>query len=108
MNNIKLGLICGLAFGVLDIIPMIFTGFPTAAIAGAFFSRFAIGFLICNVFLPVPAWLKGLIVAVLISLPDAIITEAYAPILGTGVVGGLIIGWIAGKFGRSNLNYANV
>jgi len=107
MNNIKLGLICGLAFGIIDVIPMIFVGFPMVAIIGAFLNRFAIGFLICNVKLPTPAWLKGLIVALMISLPDAIITEAYAPILGTAVVGGLIIGWIASKFGRNEVDYAN-
>ena len=99
MNRIVLGIICGLAFGLLDSVPMAFTGFPGTAVAGAFFSRIAIGFLIPNVILPIPAWLKGLIVALLISLPDAIITEAYAPILGTAVIGGLIIGWIAGKYG---------
>jgi hypothetical protein len=107
MNNVKLGLMCGLVFGIIDIVPMIFTGFPMTAIVGAFLSRFAIGFLICNVKLPTPAWLKGLIVALMISLPDAVITEAYAPILGIAVVGGLIIGWVAGKFGRE-LVYANV
>jgi hypothetical protein len=107
MNRIPLGVICGLAFGILDIIPMIFMGFPLAAILGAFFNRLAIGFLICNVALPVPAWLTGLIVALLISLPDAIITEAYGPILGTAVVGGLIIGWIAGKYGKHTGEYVN-
>ena len=108
MNRIKLGLSCGLAFGVIDIIPMIFMGFPMAAIVGAFLNRFAIGFLICNVKLPTAAWLKGLIVALMISLPDAIITEAYVPILGTAIIGGLIIGWISGKFGRDKASYANV
>jgi hypothetical protein len=35
----------------------------------------------------------------LLSLPDAIITKAYAPILILGAVGGLIIGVIVGKWG---------
>jgi hypothetical protein len=37
---------------------------------------------------------------ILRSLPDAIITKAFAPILATGVVGGVIIGWIVAKYGR--------
>ena len=35
-----------------------------------------------------------------IGKDDAIITKAAAPILGTGALGGLIIGWIAGRFGH--------
>ena len=100
MNRVLLGLICGLAFGIIDIIPMYFAEFNNLAIAGAFLNRFAIGFLICVVRLPLPAWLSGLLVALLVSLPDAIITEAYIPILTSGIIGGLIIGWIAGRFGE--------
>jgi hypothetical protein len=36
---------------------------------------------------------------VLLSLPDAIITKAYAPILILGAVGGVVIGLIVGKWG---------
>ena len=61
-------------------------------------SRFAIGFLIPLVDLGIPGWTRGLIVGLLISLPDAIITKAYAPILIAGALGGAIIGWLAGKF----------
>jgi len=35
----------------------------------------------------------------LLSLPDAIITKTYAPILILGAVGGVIIGLIIGKWG---------
>jgi hypothetical protein len=41
----------------------------------------------------------GLIFGVLLSLPDAIITKAFAPILILGAVGGTIIGLIVGKWG---------
>lgn len=44
--------------------------------------------------LPVPGWANGLIFGLLLSLPDAIITKAYAPILGLGAIGGLEIGII--------------
>ena len=58
----------------------------------AFARRFAIGFLIPLVALPVLGVLKGALVGLLISLPDAIVTKAYAPILAVGVIGGAIIG----------------
>lgn len=49
------------------------------AILGAFLDRFAIGFLICVVDLPLLGWASGLIVALLVSLPSAVVTKAYAP-----------------------------
>lgn len=101
MNRITLGIACGLAFGLIDILLMIPMTFPDKRVAmtGAFLDRFAIGFLICVVDLPIPGWLTGLLVALLISLPSAVITKAYAPILGLGAVGGIIIGFIRVKFG---------
>lgn len=89
-------LIFGLSFGLIDsllMIPIPMEG-KMVAVMGAFFSRFAIGFLIPLINLNYPGWVKGLIVSLLISLPDAIITAAYLPILITGSIGGLIIGWL--------------
>ncbi len=71
-----------------------------AAILGAFINRFAIGFVIGAIRLPWPGWAVGLLIGILLSLPDAIITKAAAPILGLGAVGGLIIGFVVGRFGR--------
>jgi hypothetical protein len=39
-----------------------------------------------------------MLVGILTSLPDAIITGAYAPIMITGVVFGAIGGWIVGRW----------
>lgn len=44
--------------------------------------------------------LSGLVSGVLLSLADAIITKAYAPILVLGAIGGTLIGWIVQHFGR--------
>jgi hypothetical protein len=49
--------------------------------------------------LPLSGWLTGLIFGLLLSLPDAIITKAYAPILGLGTIGGLIIGAVVAAWG---------
>ena len=102
MSRLTLGLICGLAFGALDIAIMLPMTFPDkrAAILGAFINRFSIGFVIGAVNLPWPGWLVGLVIGLLLSLPDAIITKAYAPIIGLGVLGGTIIGFMVGRFGR--------
>jgi len=101
MSRLKIGLIAGLAFGIIDIIPMMFMDLPNrnVAMAGAFTSRFATGFLIPNTSLPFAGWITGLLVALLMSIPDAIITGAYGPILGSGAIGGIVIGFL---FHRNN------
>ena len=99
MNPILFGVIAGLLFGAIDValmIPMEFADKKTAML-GAFASRFAIGLLIPLVKMPIPAWAIGALVGLLVSLPDAIITKAYVPILATGIVGGVAIGWAAGR-----------
>lgn len=97
MQPVTFGLLAGLIFGLLDVALMIPMKHPNkkTAMLGAFFSRFAIGFLIGVTRMPVAGWLRGVIVGVLISIPDAIVTKAYAPILTIGVIGGAIIGWLA-------------
>ena len=102
MNRITLGILCGLAFGLLDAALMLPMSFPNkrVAITGAFLDRFAIGFLICVVDLPLPGWASGLLVALLVSLPSAVVTKSYGPILGMGAIGGIIIGVLRARFGH--------
>jgi len=101
MSRIMLGVICGLAFGIIDVLLMLPMSFPDkrAALLGAFCDRFAIGFLACVVVMPWPAWAIGLLVGILISLPSAIITKAYLPIIALGALGGAIAGLVRMKFG---------
>ncbi len=101
MSRVLLGVICGLVFGVIDIAIMLPMNFPDkrAAITAAFIARFGIGFVIGSARLPWPGWVAGLCFGLLLSIPDALITKAYAPIIIMGAVGGTIIGIIIGKFG---------
>jgi hypothetical protein len=101
MSRILLGTICGLVYGALSAASMIPLTFPDkrAALIGAFINRFAIGFVIGAARLSIPGWASGPVFGILLSLPDAIITKAYAPILIFGAVGSLIIGVIVGKWG---------
>jgi hypothetical protein len=96
MSKPVLGLLCGLLFGAISVATMIPLSFDDkrAAMLGAFINRFAIGVVIGVAALPVPGWLTGLLFGLLLSLPDAIITKAYAPIIGLGAIGGLIIGFV--------------
>ena len=97
MHPVILATLCGLGFGVIAVLLMLPMSFPDKrrALLGAFSSRFAIGFLAPLVSLPLHGAVIGAIVGFLVSLPDAIVTKAYAPIIGIGMVGGALIGWLA-------------
>ena len=99
MNPLLLAAVCGVGFGVVAVALMMPMSFPNkrTALAAAFASRFAIGFLIPLVTMPIPNIAKGIVVGLLISLPDAIVTKAYVPILVVGAVGGGILGWLSGN-----------
>ena len=101
MTKLMLGMLCGLVFGGLAVATMIPLSFSDkrAAMLGAFLNRFAIGLVIGAATLPLPGWLSGLLFGLLLSLPDAIITKAYAPIIGLGTLGGLIIGVVVATWG---------
>jgi len=99
MNKIILGTICGLAFGIIDVLVMIPLEYENnrkrnEAMSSAFVERFMIGFLIPNVNLGIHPALVGLLLGAGLSVPSAIITRAYAPIIGIGIVGSVIIGFI--------------
>lgn len=96
MNKLLSGTVSGLTFGTIDVLLMIPLPIENKVIAmlASFINRFTIGFLIANTNIPVSSWLKGLLIGLFLSLPDAIITKTYAPILGIGIVGGIIIGYL--------------
>ena len=95
MSNVISGLISGIIFGAASVVMMLPMPFPDkkAALLAAFVDRFAIGLVIGCVNLPGwPGWTVGLLFGALLSLPAAIITKAFAPILIIGAAGGIIIG----------------
>jgi hypothetical protein len=97
MSNLVSGVISGLIFGAVSVATMLPMSFPDkrAALLAAFINRFAIGLVIGCVVLPGwPGWGVGLLFGLLLSLPAALITKAYAPILIIGAVGGVIIGGV--------------
>lgn len=100
MTRVSLGILLGLGTGIVDVLLMLPLSFPDkrAALLGAFCARFALGFFAATVRLPATPILTGVIVGVLTSVPDAIITKAYAPIMATGVVFGAIAGWIVDRW----------
>ncbi|HEY5117862.1 MAG TPA: hypothetical protein VII90_00240 [Anaerolineales bacterium] len=101
MSKLLLGILCGIVFGGISVATMIPLKMEDkrTAMAGAFVNRFAIGFAIGATNLPIALWLSGLLFGVLLSLPDAIITKAWIPIMALGAIGGIVIGLIIGAWG---------
>jgi hypothetical protein len=100
MSRLPLGVLLGLGCATLACLVMIPLKFPTPnekkrAILGAFLNRFVLGFVVGNVVLPLPGAAAGAILGLAVSAPDAVITKAYAPILGMGTAMGALCGWIA-------------
>lgn len=88
------GLLAGLVFGagaVLLMGPSAIRGQGVCARA-AFVSRFSIGFITPNLDVEGPTWLVGLVTGAALSLPDALVTKAFVPVLVIGAGGGLIVG----------------
>jgi hypothetical protein len=94
MSRFVVGVLGGVIFGIVAVLSMLPLEFPDkrAALTAAFLNRFAIGFTIGAAQLPWPGWVVGLTFGLLLSVPEAIITKAWAPIVGMGALGGLLIG----------------
>jgi ABC-type antimicrobial peptide transport system permease subunit len=103
MNRLVMGVLLGLGFGAVDVALMLPLSFPDkrTALAAAFLDRFAIGFLSSQASMPLPHWAGGAVIGLLVSLPSAVVTKVYLPIVVVGLVGGAICGFIAGKWGAS-------
>ena len=101
MSKLLLGALCGIVFGTVVVLTMLPMEFPDkrAALIGAFLNRFGVGFVIGASRLPIPGWAAGMLFGVLLSLPDAIITKAYVPIIVLGLLGGLMIGFVVERWG---------
>jgi hypothetical protein len=86
MSGIMLGMICGLVFGAIDIGIMLPMGFPDKKGRNnrGFHCAVWVGFVIGAARLPWPGWAVRLCFGLLLSIPDALITKAYGPIIGMG------------------------
>ncbi len=99
MNIIK-ALIIGIMAGIIDAVPMIIQGLDWYATASAFIHWTVLGLVIPFVKWNMPAWLKGLLIGELATLPIMVIvfkSEPFSvlPIVSFSAVLGILVG-IAG------------
>ncbi|OGY87186.1 MAG: hypothetical protein A2233_03610 [Candidatus Kerfeldbacteria bacterium RIFOXYA2_FULL_38_24] len=103
MRSLLLSLALGVIAGIIDITPMIIQKLDKYATASAFVQWVILGFIITHINIPgVDGWLKGTIVAVLMSLPIIILVlkadRKSVPIilLISAILGG-VVGFLSTK-----------
>jgi hypothetical protein len=102
MNRLALGALCGVAFGLIDVMMTVFGKHPDVSrtiLLQAFSSRFAVGILAATVTLPMHPIMAGAVVGLLVSLPDAFGLNSYAGVLGTGLLFGALTAWAVKLWG---------
>jgi len=96
MNNILVALAIGIVAGIIDVVPMIIQKLDRYACASAFVHWVALGLIIPFVDWDIQPWLKGMLIAVLSTLPVMIIVfpkdrKAIIPMtLFSSVLGALV------------------
>lgn len=104
-NKTKVGLIVGIIFGIVDIIPMILMKMTWDTLVSAFLMCIIGGFLISTSNLKLNSTLKGMLIFFLIALPMMILVVAGSPqelipMLVTNLIIGSLMGYFIGRFGE--------
>jgi hypothetical protein len=102
MNRLALGALCGIVFGLIDVLMTVFGKHPDVSrtmLLQAFSSRFAVGILAATVTLPMHPIMAGAVVGLLVSLPDAFGLNSYVGVLGTDLLFGALTSWAVKLWG---------
>ena len=102
MNSIVTGILLGIATGIIDVIPMIIKKLTWDANISAFTMWIVVGFFIAAIDLNIQPIIEGILIALLILLPCAILIgwkepKSLLPILVMTILLGGILGWIIPK-----------
>lgn len=105
MKKKYLGLILGLLFGILDVIPMLLQKLPWDANFSALSLWIVSGFLISVSEIKVKSFLKGIIVVFLVLIPTAIIIAnkepfSLIPICIISLILSSLLGYFIEKYGK--------
>lgn len=93
----EFGIVSGVAFGLVTVLLMLPLKWNSGrqkleAIVAAAFERFSIGFVVVHLQVVAPCAWNGLVIGLIMSLPSAIITRAYVPVILVGGLGAALIG----------------
>lgn len=105
MEKLLLALFTGIIAGIIDIVPMILQKLDKYSIISAFIQWIVVTFVIIHIEFGMVGWLKGLIVAVLMSLPVIVLimkndAKSTVPILIMSIILGSLVGFISDIYGK--------
>lgn len=105
MSRLFISLLIGAAAGVIDVAPMIAQKLSKHACVSAFVHWVVLGVVIAYIELPLSPWLKGVVVAVISSLPIVILVsekdpKSLVPILIMSAILGAAVGFVAFKYAK--------
>ena len=105
MSRFFISVLIGIAAGVIDVAPMLVQKLGKHVCLSAFIHWVVLGVLISYVQAPLPAWLKGIVIAVLSCLPIVILvsetdSKSILPILAMSVILGAAVGFTTSKYAR--------
>lgn len=103
MNEFFIALIIGIVAGLIDITPMIIMKLEKSANISAFIHYLALGLIIPFVDWEITPWVKGILIALLTSIPIMIIVfqkdkKAIIPMIIFAVILGACIGIAGARF----------
>jgi len=103
MKKLLVSIGIGVIAGIIDVVPMIIMQLNIYACLSAFTQWVILGIIINYIDLGIKAWLKGLIVAILCSIPILIIVSekeavSIIPILIFSAVLGTLVGFFGKKY----------
>lgn len=105
MKKIYLGLICGIAAGIIDVIPMLIQKLSWDANLSAFTFWIVVGLVVATTNINLKGALKGVIIAVVLLIPLAIIIgwqEPFSllPIIIMSLILSSLIGFVLDRWGK--------
>lgn len=105
MKKIKLGIILGIAAGIIDVLPMIFQKLTWDANLSAFTFWIVAGFFISSTNLNIKGAVKGIIISLILLIPMTFIIgwhdpTSLIPIITMNVILGALLGYSIDKFGE--------
>lgn len=102
-KKIMVSLVIGTCAGIIDIVPGIIQGVDLHITFAGFTFWVIMGFVVAHISLPISDWIKGLIIAFLLSIPGTILMSAsnpkiIIPMFILSIVLGSFVGYFTGKY----------
>lgn len=105
MSKLTVSFGIGVLAGIVDAVPMVVQKLDRLETASAFVHWVVLGFLISYIRIPVPSWLKGILVAEMTAVPILLLAwksdpASAGPILAMSAVLGTAVGLLTEKYAR--------